>query len=61
MGKWILKSFAFETILAFATEWILGTIKNPNSPDAKRIYRGMITLRSVINAYFEKVPAPIDL
>ena len=56
--KIILKFIPIELILEYVVEYLIGTVKNPNSSSSKRIYTVLSKVDAAIQTYFEKVPPP---
>lgn len=56
--KTILKFIPIELILEYLVDYIIGTVKNPNSKEAKRIFTVLVKVDDAIQLYFKKVPPP---
>lgn len=56
--KIILKFIPIETIISYLVEYLISTVKNPNSKEARRLYFVLQKVEAAIAEYFEKVPAP---
>lgn len=56
--KTILRFIPIELILEYIVEYIVGTVKNPNSEKAKRLFVVLHKVDDAIQLFFNKVQPP---